>query len=181
MKTVIVFESMFGNTEHFAKEIAEGLAEAGAEPTLVDVRSVQPADLRGCDLLIVGAPTHAFSMSRQSTREDAVRQGAIPARAAVGIREWLPTLDDVFPSASERPFVAAFDTRVEKVRRIPGSAAKRAAHALRAHGFALLAPPISFYVADVKGPATFGEIFEAHTWAAHLAELMAARSTKDVS
>lgn len=42
MKTMIVFESMFGNTEHFAEECAgecagecaEGLTEAGAETLL---------------------------------------------------------------------------------------------------------------------------------------------------
>ena len=40
-------------------------------------------------LLVVGAPTHAFSMSRPSTRLDAVRQGADAQRAAWGMREWL--------------------------------------------------------------------------------------------
>ena len=166
MKTVIVFESMFGNTEHFAKEIAEGLADAGAEPTAgrrpqrPTGRSprLRPARRRRPHTRLLHEPP-VDEGGRGAARCD-------PGRAAVGIREWLPTLDDVFPSASERPVVAVFDTRVEKVRRLPGSAAKRAARVLRAHGFALLERPISFYVADVKGPATFGEIFEAHTWAA---------------
>jgi hypothetical protein len=181
MKTVIVYESMFGNTEQFAQEIAEGLAGAGAETTLVDVRNVHAADLRGCDLLVIGAPTHAFSLSRPSTREDAVRQGAEPARATLGIREWLPALANIYSSLSDRPLVALFDTRVEKVRRLPGSAAKRAAHTLRAQGFTVVDRPTSFYVADLKGPAASGEMSEAHTWAAHLFELMTARSTEDAS
>ncbi|HET8960851.1 flavodoxin family protein [Nocardioides sp.] len=171
MKTVIVYESMFGNTEHIARKVADGLAEAGSRTTLADVREVGPDDLAEADLVVIGAPTHAFSLSRQSTREDAVRQGADPSRAALGVREWLDTFAAAFPLAAERPRVAVFDTRVEKVRRLPGSAAKRAAKALRAHGFALLDRPTSFYVADVHGPTTFGEFYRAHDWGARLFEL----------
>lgn len=168
MRTVIVFESMFGNTEHFAQEIAGGLSAAGAEVTIADVRCATPEDLGPCDLLVVGAPTHAFSLSRASTRQDAVRQGAEPARAALGIREWLATLDGAFPSASERPAVAVYDTRVDKVRRLPGSAAKKAARVMRSQGFHIVDRPTSFYVADLKGPAAPGEDEKARTWAGRL-------------
>ena len=65
-----------------------------------------PADL---DLLVVGAPTHAFSLSRPSTRADAVRQGAPPERATAGLREWLTAAP---PQDARRLPVAVFDTRV---------------------------------------------------------------------
>jgi hypothetical protein len=171
MKTVVVYESMFGNTEQIAREIADGLTKSGSQTTTAGVGEVSPDDLAGSDLLVIGAPTHAFSMSRPSTREDAVRQGADPSRAAVGVREWLVTLDATLPVAAERPRVAVFDTRVEMVRRLPGSAAKRAARLLRTQGFELLDRPTSFYVDDVQGPTISGESSRAHHWGSRLFDL----------
>ena len=182
MKTVIVYESMFGNTEQLARRIADGLAQQGNHTIVTDVREAGPDDLAASDLVVVGAPTHAFSLSRQSTREDAVRQGAEPSRAAFGVREWLNTLDSAFPVAATRPRVAIFDTRVEKVRRLPGSAARRAARLLRAHGFEVLDVPTSFYVADLKGPLKSGELDRARDWGARLLRLFhGARSSRDAS
>lgn len=86
---LVVVESMFGNTEHLARAVADGLRDAGVDAAVVDV-SAAPVDLSAdLDLLVLGAPTHAFSLSRPSTRADAVRQGASPERAATGMREWL--------------------------------------------------------------------------------------------
>lgn len=174
MKIQVVFESMFGNTEAFARQVAAGLAAAreGADRVvLADVRDLAAADLHGTDLLVVGAPTHAFSLSRPGTRADAVRQGADPARATLGAREWLAVLDEAFPSGVARPPVAVFDTRVSQVRRLPGSAARRAARLLRAKGFTVLDEPTSFYVGDVKGPPAPGEGDRAAAWGRRLAAL----------
>ena len=181
MKTAIVYESMFGNTAHIARKVADGLAQAGSRTMLADVLEIGPDDLVGSDLVVVGAPTHAFSLSRPSTREDAVRQGADPGHAAIGVREWLDTLAEAFPDAADRPQVAVFDTRVEKVRLLPGSAAKRAAKVLRAHGFEVLDRPTSFYVADVHGPATFGEFDRAREWGSCLYELARSQQDRDAS
>jgi len=176
MRTVIVFESMFGNTQRFAHEIRDAFVEMGLEVTMADVRQVSPDELAGRDLLIIGAPTHAFSLSRRSTREDAVRQGADATRAVLGVREWLATLDRAFPSSADRPVAAVYDTRVEKVRHLPGSAARRAARVLRAQGFRVIDPPTSFYVQDLKGPAVDGELGRARAWAAGLARTVAAQA-----
>lgn len=176
MKAFIVFESMFGNTETFARDIAAGLASSGAEVAVADVRHVQFDDLRNCDLLVVGAPTHAFSLSRESTRQDAVRQGADPSHADLGAREWLGGLTELL-AESHRPTVSVFDTRVEKVRRLPGSAARRAAKLLRAQGFEVMDLPTSFFVEDVKGPLAPGERARARAWGEQLARHAAERIT----
>ena len=178
MKSLIVYESMFGNTEHMARMVADGLSGAGGRTVLRDVREVRRDDLIGCDLLVIGAPTHAFSLSRQSTRDDAVRQGADAARAGFGVREWLSTLETWFPPGVDRPDVAVFDTRVEKVRRLPGSAAKRAARVVRAQGLELLDSPASFYVSDVKGPVTPGEVDRALEWGTRLFRLAQGRQAR---
>jgi hypothetical protein len=167
MRAVVVYESMFGNTEELARDIANGLSRIGADVTVVEVGAVRPDDLSGCDLLVVGAPTHALSLSRPSTREDAVRQGASASRAGLGVREWLATLDAAYPSESARPPVAVFDTRADKARHLPGSAAKRAARILRAQGFRVV-DRSSFYVAGTAGPPVDGERARAGEWAAGL-------------
>jgi len=171
MNTVVVYESMFGNTEQVAQHIADAVRATDATATVVEVSRAEPGQLHGADLLVVGAPTHAFSLSRPNTREDAVRQGADPARTMLGVREWLATLETAFPAAADRPRVAVFDTRAEKVRRLPGSAAKRAAKVLRARGFQVVDRPTSFYVEDVKGPLAAEEIERAQEWAARLTGL----------
>ena len=47
--------------------------------------SVVPPEV---DLLIVGAPTHAFSLPTPASRARATAQGA-PTPVAVGVREWV--------------------------------------------------------------------------------------------
>src|SRR3954451_22153506 len=92
LRALVVYESMFGNTEKIAGAITHGLQLEGVDCGLVEARSAPtglPADL---DLLVVGGPPHAFSMSRASTRADAVRQGAPAERGATGIREWLESV-----------------------------------------------------------------------------------------
>ena len=91
-RAMVVFESMFGNTEQVAGAVADGLQAEGVPTVVVEVATA-PADLPpSVDLLVVGAPTHAFSLSRPKTRSEAVRQGADESKAAIGLREWLETV-----------------------------------------------------------------------------------------
>ena len=164
MKGIVVYESWFGNTEHVARAVAAGLS-ARMETELIPVDQA-PVDISGrYDLVVVGGPTHAFSMSRPTTREDAMRQGAT-GRHATGIREWL----DRLPEQPYAGVAAAFDTRVEKVRHLPGSAAKKAAKVLHRHGLVMLEKPQSFYVSGVDGPLLDGETDRAEMWGQALSQ-----------
>ena len=89
------------------------------------VRDVEPAAIGAYDVVVIGAPTHAFSLSRPSTRADAVRQGADPGRGVIGLREWLEEVRSL--QRGDGPLVAIFDSKVAKARRWPGSAARSAA------------------------------------------------------
>lgn len=161
MNTLVVYESMWGNSRAVAEAIAESFDD--------DVRLVHvgqaPVPLPGdVDLLVVGGPTHAFSMSRATTRRDAEGKGAETGHAARGIREWL---GDLRPS--DRLDVATFDTRVGSVRHLPGSAAKAAAKEVRRQHLGRLVATASFFVDDMAGPLLDGELERARDWGRSLA------------
>lgn len=160
MVTQVVFESMFGNTEQVARAVAEGLSQYGE----VVVVEVDPSRLgkivAGADLVVVGGPTHEFSMSRESTREEAIRQGAPQGSVTAGQREWLQETDPDLGGLR----VAAFDTQVSRARRLPGSAAHAAARVLRRRHGRLVVPPMTFFVDDVAGPLAPNELTRARMW-----------------
>jgi hypothetical protein len=137
---------------------------------LHEVGDAPPAVTGFVDLIVLGGPTHAFSLSRPSTRADAVRQGAPADREALGLREWLAGLH----KGPHSELVATFDTRAERVRHLPGSAAKKASKLAHALGYTPIAHE-SFYVADVAGPLLPGEQDRAQHWGQSLAADMRAR------
>jgi hypothetical protein len=163
MHALVVHESMFGNTEAVARAVADGLSSVtGVEVEVAPVGSAS-TDLTGVDLLVVGGPTHAFSMSRASTRADAGTKGADASVATgPGIREWIEELHTT-PAIA----VAAFDTRVRRPR-VPGSAARAARKRLRARGFEAVEPPTTFWVDGMTGPLLDGEELRARRWGADL-------------
>lgn len=163
MTVLIVYESAWGNTKAVAEAVSAGLAEASD----VEVLGVDAAPaLAGLqvELLVVGAPTHAFGLSRPETREDAVRRGGHPG--ATGLREWIGAA-----GGDLRLSVAAFDTHVRHPN-LPGTASKKMAKALRGLGCTLVAKPESFYVDGYEGPVVPGELERARAWGARLAGLL---------
>lgn len=169
MKALVVFESMFGNTQMVAKALAQGLS-ASMSVDVVEVGTapaVLPDDVR---LLVVGGPTHAFGLSRPTTRQDAAAQAEGPlVSPTTGLQEWLAAL----PTGSATVAAAAFDTRVDKPR-VPGSAARGAQRRLARLGFHVAAPAESFFVSGVPGPLVDGEVERALRWGGHLAVVVAA-------
>ena len=160
MTTLVVHESMFGNTRTVARAISPDLPGTVEVVDVVDAPTPLPPHV---DLLVVGGPTHAFSMSRAGTRRDAVAQGGDPDHEFRGIREWLAGLP---PSPDVA--VAMFDTRVGKVRHLPGSAARAARKVVLRHHLGHVVGVESFYVEDVAGPLLEGEIERAREWARSL-------------
>ena len=163
---------MFGNTEQIARAVADGLGES------VDVRLVEVSDAPGdpdpdVALIVAGGPTHAFSMSRENTRADAINRGAEEGEREFGLREWMAAL----PSGHLSAKIATFDTKIESMRYVPGSAAKAAAKAAHRHEYQSAAKAESFYVRDVDGPLVEGEIDRARAWARQLAASMSSTAS----
>jgi flavodoxin len=156
MKTLVVYDSEFGNTEKIARAIAAAL---GPQETVAVKRvgEVQPPQLAGLDLLVVGSPTQRFRPTpaiNQLLKE-------LPSGALAGVR------------------VAAFDTRLTEAELgqnrvlgffvgIFGYAAKPIADQLEKQGGTPAAPPEGFYVAGMEGPLLEGELARAEKWAGQL-------------
>jgi hypothetical protein len=76
------------------------------------------------------------------------------------------------PSGQHTEKMATFDTKVESMHHLPGSAARGAAKAARRHGYESVAKAESFYVGDIDGPLLDGEIDRARSWGRQLAASM---------
>lgn len=146
---------MFGNTRDIARAVAEGLAE-WSDVSITDVDDAEQTVLADADLVVAGGPTHAFSMSREATRQDAVARGAVGASTR-GLRDWLEKAQVSAPLP-----LATFDTHA-KQRWIPGSASRSAAREGRERGFVPV-DVASFYVQDMQGPLVGGELERARHW-----------------
>ncbi|MGE5571418.1 MAG: flavodoxin family protein [Bacteroidota bacterium] len=152
MKTLVVYDSIFGNTKQIALAISSALGSEENVETL-HVSDMKPERLNGVQLLVVGSPTRAFRPTKAIT--DFLN--GIPSDGLRGVK------------------VTAFDTRISTadVRsrllsamvRLFGYAAKPIADRLEKKGGALLAPPEGFFVKGSEGPLKDGEIERAADWA----------------
>ena len=175
MRTLVVYESMYGNTHQVAEAIGRGLAGSG-DVTVVPVHEATPALVAAADLLVVGGPTHAHGMTREASRQSAVEAAGKPDRAleldpaapGEGLREWFEHV-----TGAGRP-AAAFDTRVHMPAALSGRAAKGIGKSLRHHGFAEVIDPESFLVTK-ETTLEAGELNRAEEWGAFVAAAVPAR------
>jgi len=151
MKVLVVYDSIFGNTEKVAQVIAAGLG-TGEGIRLAKVNTITPQDTMALDLLIVGSPTHGW-------------------RPTEGIRAFLDSLQ---PNVLSGVQAAAFDTQYRT--RLSGSAAKRIEKALRRQGCSIVAPAIGFFVTGSEGPLAEGELDRATAWAKQMLEAWETKS-----
>jgi hypothetical protein len=173
LTALVVHESMFHSTATVAEVVAAGLTAEGMNVLCVDVSDATPLETVDADLVVVGAPTLAFSLSPPRTREEAVRQGAPVERVRVGIREWLARAR---PRPAHAGLAAVFDTRVENPPKAAGTrAAGTGGHLLRRQGFTLISRAEPFLVEDTKGPLLDGEVERASEWGRELARRAAQR------
>ena len=151
MRTLIVHDSLHGNTEKIAQAIGSAL------PGEVSVR--RPGEAEGMtsvgagDLLIIGSPTHGGWFTE-------------------AIKTWL---EQIPAAAVQGTHLAVFDTRTPPtiLSRVFGFAAPRLAKSLEKRGGTLLVPPAGFVVKGIKGPLKEGELERAASWAQEITAAIA--------
>lgn len=151
MKVLVVYDTVFGNTEKIARAIGDSLSSHES----VEVRRVtdiKAEHLTGVELLIVGSPTRAFKPTKP-IMDFLIR---LPLRSLSGVA------------------AAAFDTRISTTDinsrllngfvKIFGYAAGSIAGKLEKKGGKLITRPEGFYVKDSEGPLKDGELERAADW-----------------
>jgi flavorubredoxin len=132
-KAIIVYDSVYGNTEKVARALAQGLEKSGTiEAETIRADTADTARISEYDLIIVGAPTHAWKPSQK-------------------IRDFLDRID---PSALHGKKGFAFDTKYKS--RLAGSAAKRIQNTLSKLGIDIVTDSVSAIVKASEGPLEEG-------------------------
>jgi flavodoxin len=139
MKTLVVYDSVYGNTEIIARTIGNALP---GEVRVLRVGQANAGDWEAADLLVIGSPVH----------------GAEPTEAIQGL------LARIGSPAREGARAATFDTRLtwKFLERWGGFAAPKMAAALKDKGWTLVGEPGGFFVKGLKkGPLKRGEVERA--------------------
>lgn len=155
MKTLVIYDSVYGNTEQIARAIGAGLQPAG-EVQVLPVAKVDAGQLPGLDLLVFGSPTQAFGMIARP--KEFLKN--LPANTIKGVK------------------VAAFDTRMS-VQDVDskifsfmagqfGYAAEKIEKGLKAIGGVPVIAPEGFVVKGKEGPLEEGELERATAWAGEI-------------
>jgi hypothetical protein len=179
MRTLVVYESMYGNTHAVAIDIAAGLG-AMHEVTLVPVTRATPELVAAADLIVAGGPTHLHGMSTASSRRMAAEAARKPGSGLAmdpdadgpGLRDWLARL------STRDVLAASFDTRLSGVPVLTGRASRNISRLLSSHGCRLLVAPESFLVSK-EGTLLNGESARACSWGALIGEAARAAYAAD--
>ncbi len=174
MRTVVIFESMYGNT-HVVAEALAAVARARGDAVVIPVATADAATVERADLVLVGGPTHAHGMTSSTSRKGAVTD--TPARKGLEVEPGAegPGLRDWFQKVGRAPgtFAAAFDTRLQGPPALTGRASRGIARRLRRHGFTEVAAPMSFLV-DSTNHLLPGEEERARQWAGSVLDSLVA-------
>jgi flavodoxin len=156
MKALIVYDSVYGNTEKIARAIAGAITPSDGVKVL-RAGEANPSELESIDLLIVGSPTHG-------------------GRPTPAIQEFLSKIP---ANALKNVSVTSFDTRfsakdkgvgIRVLVGVLGYAAGRIADSLKGKGGHLAAPLEGFIIEGNEGPLKEGELERAAGWAKGILE-----------
>ena len=136
MRTVIVYDTKYGNTKQVAERIAEGLKEAdGMETNLEYVKDVDTMRLSDYDAILIGAPVHMGAPSRTISK-------FIDNMAKLDLKEKRGAVFDTYLKTDYEKGVKPMESRINQ--KVPG--------------LKLVVPGLSVQVAGMSGPITEGEL-----------------------
>ena len=149
MKTLVVYDTLYGNTGLLARVIANRLPDV----TLVHVEALTPKHIEQSDLIFLGSPSRGYNATKR-------------LRQAV---ESLPK------NALKSKSAAVFETRLKVAKHMPrilryllkntGWGDAKLDTMLLRKGAKLISPLGLFYVTTQEGPLREGETDQAEHWA----------------
>jgi len=153
MKTLIVYDSLYGHTQQIAEAIKEGLGSAH-DARVVRAQEVQTTDFENIGLLLIGSPTHGGWYTESiKTLLEKIPEGSLEGLCAVTF--------DTSTLSDNHGFV------VNALTRLFGNAAPRISKELMKRGANCVDSEI-FYVVGKQGPLINGEVERARNWAGKL-------------
>lgn len=155
MNILIIYDSLYGNTEKIAKQMAEALKEEQARIITVKLAAVR--DLFSVELLIAGTPTHGGQPSKGM--KDFISR--LPAGILNNVKA--AAFDTSIPLEGQKGFKRF-------IIKFVGYAAKRLGNALKKNGATLIAAE-TFFVLDKEGPLKEGELQRSGLWAKELLKM----------
>ncbi len=150
MKTIVIFDSYFGNTEKVAKIVGNEM-----KARVVNVAEIAPKDLVEYKLIIFGSPTRAFRPTEKISKflGSLCSEHFVDKNFAVfDTRMEVDKINNAFLSFMVKLFGYAARTMSKKIRKSSGKV-------IGENGF---------IVADTKGPLKIGEEERAINWAKKL-------------
>ena len=156
MKSIVIYDSAFGNTKKIADAIYSGLPD---DAEIVQVGDMGRVKIKDFDLIIVGSPT----------------QGGRPTAAISNFIKDLPE------NALKGVKIAAFDTRftnrdhgifLNTLMKVIGFAAAKISRELVRKGGTLIEEPQGFIVHDTEGPLRVAEKERAKLWGSEIAGMV---------
>ncbi len=139
MKSLVLYESKYGNTHKVADAIAEGIGGK-----ICCVSDFNPTMLADVELLVVGSPIHGWQPSEDTG-------------------QFLTHLDR---EVLKGKYVATFDTGFKSI--LSGNAASKILTKLKRAGGRQLMATEKFVVEKAEGPLAPGELDRAKAWASSL-------------
>ena len=166
MRTLVIYDSKFGNTARIAEAIARGAGTPGSVQVLRATEATVPFVTQP-ELLLLGGPTQRRTMSPDLQ----AFIDALPPGSLAGVK------------------AATFDTRYKMATWLSGSAAKDAAGRLRGAGARLIAQPESYFIERDRPPKGVkpqleldhledGALERAEAWGRAVAAALGARPSR---
>jgi flavodoxin len=147
---LVVYDSVYGNTEKVARALAKGLEDGGVDVECVRVDAARFDELSAYDLLVVGGPVHAWSASKP-------------------IKTFMERLKNVGGLNGKKAF--ALDTKMSRSR-LAGNAGGKIEGKLKSLGLEIVMPHASAVVKGREGPLEEGAEETFRQLGAELAKMM---------
>jgi len=141
MKILILYDSIYGNTEQIARKIGSAII---GDVKVLRIDEFNPSSLEPVDFLFIGSPTQA-------------------GKATPAMNDFL---NKIHETALKKINIATFDTRLSmRFAGIFNYAAGKIANSLKSKGAVLISSPQGFFVKGKEGPLKEGELERAAIWA----------------